>query len=54
MEESIFILAMMLVICFVSLAVIIQDNYNKLTKQVKENRIILDAIRKHLNNQLNN
>ena len=54
MQERIFILAIMLVICFVSLAGLMQINHNELSKQIRENRIILDAIRKYLSEQLKN
>lgn len=54
MQESIFVLAIMLVICFVSLSGLMQINHRELSKQIKENRIILDAIRKYLSEQLKN
>ena len=54
MQESIFVLAIMLVICFVSLSGLMQINHRELSKQIKENRIILDAIRKYLLEQLKN
>lgn len=54
MEEMIFILAVMLVICFIGLVGLIQTNYIELYKQNKENRVILEAIRSYLNEQLKN
>lgn len=54
MQESIFILAIMLIICFVALTGLMQVNHSELSKQIRENRIILDAMRNYLNEQLKN